>query len=138
MSPVIESEAMYVNKYVKEFYPKATVLGKTRVGAYPEGNAAYSVILGYPDKIILLPGLVIIVEAKIKPSSAAVGKLEFYGLNFLKTPGFEVYSGFKIELQLVTPIEDPAVREYAEGKGMKYIIYKPKEVNYLLRERFGG
>lgn len=135
MSKAIENEAMFINAYVKEFYPTATALGKTRVGKRPYGSEIYSVTLGYPDKILLLPGEVIIIEGKIKPTTAAVGQLEFYGQQFLETPGFDVYRDFKKRLILLTPIDDPVVRAYAESKGIEYIVYKPKEVNRLLEER---
>lgn len=135
MTKAIENEAMFINAYVAESYPAATALGKTRLGKRPYGQEIYSVTLGYPDKILLLPGEVIIIEGKIKASTAAIGQLEFYGSQFLETPGFEVYRDFKIRLILLTAVEDPAVRSYAESKGIEYIVFKPKEVERLLAER---
>lgn len=123
-------ESELVNKWVWEFHKSALQWRRVRLGVVPtkEMAKAYMVILRWADLIFIEGGAVNIVEAKLRPTAGAVGQLEHYKELFTRTPEFEQYWTYPINLILLTPYMDLEIAELCSRKGIIYEHWSPPEI----------
>ena len=135
MAKEIDNEMMFINAWVKLVHPTAKNYPRMRVGALPNGDVYQGVTRVFPDKILIENGTVLLIEGKLVPDSRAVGQLELYAREFPLTPEFEFAKDMPVRMILLTTLENKTIREFAESKGMEYVIFKPPEVDRILRQR---
>ena len=135
MARNVESEMEFINLWMRREHPNANVYGKMRVGRPPAGDVLVGVTRVYPDKIFIENGAVFIVEGKIVPTSAAVGQLENYVRLFPETPEFFFAKDYPVKGILLVAVDRSQVRTFAESKGFEYVVFKPPEVEQIVRDR---
>jgi len=125
--PLKESEL--VNKWVWTFHPTALQWRRVRLGVVPTKEAAreYLVILRWADLVFVENGEVNIVEAKLRPNAGAIGQLEHYKELFKRTPEFQQYWNYPINLILLTPYLDLEIVALCSKKGITYENWNPEE-----------
>ena len=126
---MVIKESDLVNKWLWEFHPTALQWRRVRLGIVPTKEMAnmYMVLLRWADAIFIENGTVHIVEAKLRPNAGAIGQLEHYKLLFGRTPEFNQYWNWPIELILLTSFMDLEIVELCSNKGIKYEFYQVKE-----------
>lgn len=129
------SEAKYVNDWIKNQHPKALVYPRMRVGPWPNGDRNAGVLRVFPDAILIEDGKVVIVEAKTKPDTRALGQIELYADLFPATPEFYFAKDFPIRKVLLTTRDDMVLRPFAEKKGIDYVVYLPDWLRVILEAR---
>ena len=135
MAKEISNEMMFINAWVKATGPYDMNYGRMRVGALPNGDVYQGVTRVFPDKVLVKDNKVLLIEGKIIPDSGAIGQLELYAREFPLTPEFKHLKDMPIRMILLTTLENKTVREFAESKGMEYVIFKPDEANSIVRKR---
>jgi hypothetical protein len=125
---VQQSEAKLVNDWLWTFHPTSLQWRRVRLGIVPDKEYAkmYMVILRWADAIFIEDGKVHIVEAKLRPDAGAIGQLEHYKDLFTRTPEFQQYWNYPIELILLTPYLDLELVALCSKKGIRYEHYVPK------------
>ena len=132
----IKNEMMFINAWVKQEHADAKVYPRMRLGKPQNADPYMKPLLGYVDKVVITKEHVLLIEGKIKPNSRAVGQLLQYKKLFTQTPEFEWAWEYPILMILLTPVENKMVKEFAEDQGIYYIIFRPPEVEELLKKRF--
>ena len=130
-------EKRLITEWLWQFHREHQQWKRIRLGQVPTRDMAqlYKVGLFWADAIVFDPPHLLIVEAKIRPSLAAIGQLEAYRELLKVTPEFEQFRGNPIRLVLLTTIEDRNVRRFCEDKGIEYIIFKPEWAEAYWKER---
>ena len=122
-------ENRYVNDYVKNNLPNALSYGRMRVGRKLTNIGIERL---WPDKILIEDGKVIIIEAKIKPTSAAIGQLNEYARLFPETPEFFFVKDYTIRKMILTTRPDRVIEEMAAASGIEYVVYLPDWLKFEL------
>jgi hypothetical protein len=125
---MVFKESDLVNKWLWEFHPTSLQWRRVRLGIVPTKEMAnmYMVLLRWADAVFIEDGKVYIVEAKLRPNAGAIGQLEHYKMLFGRTPEFNAYWNYPIELILLTNYMDLEIVELCSMKGIKYEFYQPK------------
>jgi len=132
-------ENRLVHEYVLEAYPTSLTWKRERLGPLPDTELAnlYKVRNVYADVIVLEDNHFIIVEAKMRPNVTGVGQLEYYKEMLPLTPKFKKYKNYPIRLEFLTSLLDRKVKEFVEGKGIKYTVFAPAWTRDYWIERTG-
>lgn len=77
------------------------------------------------DAVVILPGLLIVAEAKIFRPRDGVGDLLVYKPLIAKTPELAVNKDLPVSLVLVIPWVNRVVEEMCEASGIKIDLYSP-------------
>lgn len=112
-------------EWVVEKHPTALQWRNVRLGELPKGEAVYGVVRRFADIIFYDDDVIHIVEASIRPDILKIAQLEMYGRLFPQTPEFTLFKDKAVKLIFLTTLEDKAVREEAERKGIEYVVYRP-------------
>ena len=130
-------ETKYVAEYLRTFYPEAIHISPVRLGSPPEpmGEGDYTeeerrMLMVYQrqaDAVAILDNRLILIEGKLLPARYPEGlaKLEIYRDLIPHTLSLQPYLDRRIEVELVTPIEDPTIAKLCHQKGFRNPIYRP-------------
>jgi len=104
---------------------------RIRLGVMPTKELArmYSVIMRWADAIVLKDGVVLIIEAKVRPKPEPIAQLELYKKLFLQTPEFSAYKNWPIRLILLTSTLDLNIVEFCSEKDIEYEMFTIDDVN---------
>ena len=125
-------EGRYVNDWLKAQHPTALVYGKMRVGKKLTFVGTERL---YPDRIFIEDNTVFIVEAKVKPSSSAIGQLNTYAKLFPETDEFFFAKDYPLRKIFLTTRDDVILRPQFESENIEYVIYLPDWLNAIIMER---
>jgi hypothetical protein len=141
-----EIEPRWVSEYVKEFYPHAEVHLRCPLGPIPEElkalyGPAKAAAIHRPwrpevDAVIVTPGAVILLEAKVQKYMNGLSKLPVYAACLGSTPELQpILVGRNVLLHLLLPYPIPWVVKAAEGMGVTVIDWVPDWVADVWNER---
>ena len=78
------------------------------------------------DAVVVTPGAVILIEAKIKKYMDGLSKLPVYKIALMKAPEFKpILPGKHVLMQLLLPFPIPWVVEAAKEMGVEVIVWAP-------------
>ena len=131
-------ERILVYEYIRARYPNVPSWIRKEVGSVPEGehSAMYARTRRWVDAIIRPPGKIILIEAKMKPDPKALAQLDMYDSLFSETPEFTNYWNDPRELQLVTAMDDSAVKALAPSYNIKHVVFKPSNFEEWYRTAY--
>ena len=137
---VQQSEAKFVNDWMKINHPNVLQWSRVRLGLLPEGGIGkmMNVTQRYADKIFLEDDTLFIVEAKLRKQVGAIAQLELYKQLLPDTPEFSSLKGYPIRLILLAPRKDPDLVQMCEAREIAYEIYTPNWVIASLEESSTG
>jgi hypothetical protein len=130
-------EYKLVNDYLAAKYPTKTKWKRVRLGPLPDVTMSrlFKVANLYADAIVWDEPNIIIIEAKMKPVSSAIGQLEAYAKLFPQTPDFSEYKDDPIKLVLLTTYVNITIQNMCKEKGIEYVVFAPSWVADYWRER---
>lgn len=136
---VQQLEARYVNSWLELNYPNYLQWKRVRLGALPNTqlSRAFSVTQGWVDAIIKTDGEIILVEAKLKPTVAALAQLELYDRLFPQTNSFSEYKDMSRRLVFLTTSLNQDIKDQSDMKGIDYVVYAPDFVMNALIQKGG-
>jgi len=125
-------ETKFLQEWVDATYPNSFRKYRQRLGRPVQlgniGSADNPFAKNYrlwADAVIILPDKVILVEAKIYRRRDGVAQLKDYAKLFPETPELQGFKNLPLELVLVIPVKDPTVESFAEGTGIKVVVFEP-------------
>jgi len=134
-----------VSAYIKEFYPDAEVRLRCPLGPIPDelkelygpAKAARVYRPSRPevDALVVLPGALLLIEAKIFKYMDGLAKLPVYGSLVPKTPELMVFQGRPVLMHLLIPAPIPWVKAAAPGLGVEVYTWAPEWVLQIWEER---
>lgn len=136
-----------LQEWVAVKYPSAIPLYELRLGPTsahvvgvhitPALEAMLRTENWYADAVLIIPGVTLIVEAKMQANPSAVGQVLFYSRLALQTPALEQYRNQPIQPVVLFAEEDDAVSNFARSFGVRVEIYSPAWIeDYLYRVQF--
>lgn len=133
-----QREGRLVNEYLREYYPTSAQWKRVRLGsvADPEEARIHNVRLRWADAIVDTGDEIIIIEAKIRATPAALAQLELYEDLFGQTPEFSQHWEKPRRLVVLAAAEDQDVRRLAQDKGMDFVLFRPNWIREYLYQRF--
>ena len=132
-----EWEAEYVSEYCSIAFKGQTVIFHCRLGTWPgpltateltpEEQAMLKVRMRWADAVVILPGMLVVIEGKLRASEflKGLGELQLYTHLVAHTPEFDKFKDRKIVGRLLIPFEDPALTLIARQQNLQVAIYKP-------------
>ena len=141
-----EIEPRWVSQYIKEFYPHAEVHLRCPLGPIPEeykklygpAKAAriYRPWRAEVDALVVTPGALILIEAKIQKYMNGLSKLPVYKALLPSTPEFKPMLETRgILMHLLLPYPIPWVVKAAERMGVEVIDWVPDWVAEVWEDR---
>lgn len=132
-------EAKYVNEWLLLNYPNKPYWKRVHLGPLPKKTLArmYLVTQRWADAVIKNGDSIVLVEAKLRPTAAAVGQLLLYKDLFRQTDMFREFWGFPLKLVFLTTREDKDIKAQCDAHDIDYVVYRPKWVIDYLVKRFG-
>lgn len=131
-------EARLVNEWLAQFHPSALQWKRVRLGAVPnqELSSAYKVILRWCDAVYIENDIVYILEAKLRPNAGAIGQLEHYQELFPRTPEFQAFSEWPVEMVLLSGFLDLEIKRLCMKKGIHWELFQPTWVKDYFKEKY--
>jgi hypothetical protein len=136
-------ETAMVTEWVAKTFPMDRVIIRARVGApdaslveqvgEARADALSKVFKRWVDAVIIRPQEVILVEAKIRGTPAALGQLVAYRDLFRKTPEFRDVATRPTRLLLLTPWDDADLKDTAASLGIDVVNYRPPWLDEYLQ-----
>ena len=140
-----EIEPRWVSWYIKEYYPDAEVrlrcplgpIPKQLVELYGPAKAARVYRPSRPevDALVILPGALLLIEAKIFKYMDGLSKLPVYAALVPKTPELQVFSDRPVLMHLLIPTEIPWVKAAAPELGVEVYTAAPDWLMTIWEER---
>ena len=135
---VQQLERRLVNEYSREklfdkHHQARVWLGPTMPG---KESAMYEVVGRWADLIVFEPHKITIIEAKLEPSSQAVGQLKLYAQLFKQTLRFQRYWKLPIYQTILTTRVDDHLQDLAKEEGIEYVVFRPEWIKYWEKRRF--
>jgi hypothetical protein len=140
-----KKELRLVSEYVKENFPSDTVIERCRLGPAPnelikrygsaKADKMYRPSMKWADAVVITPTEIILIEGKLRASSAAIGQLIVYRDLIYKTLRFEQYKHLPIRMQLVTPWVDPTIQSSLDDLGIEQVLFYPDWIEGYIREQ---
>jgi len=134
-----------VSWYIKEFYPDAEVRLRCPLGPIPDelkelygpAKAAKVYRPSRPevDALVILPGALLLIEAKIFKYMDGLGQLIIYGSLVRKTPELDVFRDRPIIMHLLLPTPIPWVVATAPEHGVEVVTAAPEWLMTIWEER---
>jgi len=90
------------------------------------------------DLVVRVGARVRIYEFTVWRPTAKVAQLLRYRLELPGTPGYEDVTPADVDLVLVTGLDDPGIRTFAESFGIRVEVYTPAWLERELAKRRGG
>ena len=135
-------------EYLDQHYRKARVTTHVRLGWPPnvKGRDAAAVrersflvaVLLEADAIVRVGDRVRILEFTVWRPTAKVAQLLRYKMELPGTPGYEDVDVDHVDLVLITGLEDPGVRTFAEPYGIQVDVFSPRWLMEALAKRRGS
>ena len=141
-----EIEPRWVSEYIKEFYAKNEVHLRCPLGSIPDElkelyGPAKAARVHRPwrpevDALVVLPGAIMLIEAKIQKYMNGLSKLPVYKAALMRTPEFmPMLEGRHVLLQLLLPYPIPWIMELAGEMGVQVIDWVPDWVADIWEDR---
>ena len=103
----------------------------------PALEAALRVWNWYADGVLVAPGEVLVIEAKVQPTPAAVGQVLFYLELMASTPELTASLSLPFVPMVLFAESDSRVTRFAQAKGVRVEIYTPAWIaDYLTQVQF--
>ena len=128
-------EMRLVEDYCKEFYSGAKVLYRVRLGSAPlvvkskfgkdRGERWFQPFKPWADAVIILPDQVILLEAKLRATTAALGQVLMYRDVFFDTPEFVQYKGRELITRVISPWWDEKIANLLHQYKIETEYYEP-------------
>ncbi len=100
---------------------------RVRLGILPSHELAkmYMVTLRWADAIVWdhVNDELVLIEAKLRTDSGAVGQLKLYKELLKRTPEFSQYAGKRIRLVFLCPTLDMNLAQLCSKEGIDYVIW---------------
>lgn len=138
-------EPRWVSWYIKETYPNAEVRLRCPLGPIPDAlkelygpaKAARVYRPSRPevDALVILPGALLLIEAKIFKYMDGLAKLPVYGALVPKTPELMVFSKKPVIMHLLIPKAIPWVMAAAPDLGVEVYTHAPAWLMEIWEER---
>lgn len=87
------------------------------------------------DALVIMPGALLLIEAKIFKYMDGLAKLPVYKSLVPSTPELKTMLDLPVEMQLLIPVEIPWVRTAAENMDVKVYVWCPDWVKKIWNER---
>ena len=136
-----EIEPQWVSWYIKEYYPDAEVRMRCPLGPIPDelkqlygpAKAARVYRPSRPeiDALVILPGALLLIEAKVIRYMDGLAKLPVYAALVPLTPELLVFRKLPILMHLLLPVRIPWVIAAAPALGVEVITAAP---DWVLRK----
>lgn len=140
-----EIEPRWVSAYIKEFYPDEEVRLRCPLGPIPielqklygpaKAARVYRPSRPEVDALIVLPGALLLIEAKIFKYMDGLSKLPVYKSLVPKTPELLVFEGRPVLMHLLLPTLIPWVKAAAPDLGVEVYDWAPDWVIQIWEER---
>lgn len=141
-----EIEPRWVSEYVKEFYANAEAYMRCPLGPIPEelkklygpskAAAVHRPWRPEVDALVVLPGAIVLIEAKVQKYMAGLSKLPVYKALVPSTPEFTpMLETRPIHMHLLLPYPIPWVVKAAKEMGVQVIDWAPDWVLDVWNER---
>ena len=134
-----------MSAYIKEFYPDAEVRLRCPLGPIPDqlkelygpAKAARVYRPSRPevDALVVLPGAILLIEAKIFKYMDGLSKLPVYASLVPISPELMVFSKRPVLMHLLIPAPIPWVKAAAPGLGVEVYTWAPDWVLQIWEER---
>ena len=135
---VQQGERKMLNEFLEERFSTNLFWKNPRLGQVSnrEDGKLFSVLMSFPDAIVLRNGRVLIIEAKLLPNTSAIGQLLGYRDLIPVTPRFSSISNQPVDLMLVATRDDINVRALAEKEGIEFVVFRPSFIDELEKKLF--
>ncbi len=90
------------------------------------------------DAVVITPGRVLLVEAKMEPDPGIFSQLVHYARRFRLDPNFTDYATWPIDMIALVYNDDPAIAEEAPWYGVRWVVYQPALDGVLPPQLRGG
>jgi len=140
-----EIEPRWVSAYIKEHYPDEEVHLRCPLGSIPnqlkelygpaKAAKVYRPSRPEVDALVVLPGAILIIEAKIFKYMDGLAKLPVYKALVPKTPEFMAIQNRPVIMHLLIPKAIPWVVEAAPEMGVEVYTWAPDWVLQIWEER---
>jgi len=134
-----------VSWYIKEYYPDAEVRLRCPLGPIPvqlvdlhgpaKAARVYRPSRPEVDALVVLPGALLIIEAKIFKYMDGLAKLPVYKALVSQTPELDVFSNRPVIMHLLIPAPIPWVKAAAPEMGVEVYTVAPDWVLQIWEER---
>jgi len=138
-------EPRWVSWYIKEYYPKEEVRPRCPLGPIPKqlvnyygpAKAAKVYRPSRPevDALVIMPGALLLIEAKLYKYMDGLSKLPVYAALVPKTPELEVFRNRTVMMHLLIPKVIPWVIAAAPSLGVEVRTAAPDWVLQIWEER---
>jgi hypothetical protein len=103
----------------------------------PALEAALRVSNWFADGILPAANETLVIEAKMKPTPAAISQVQFYAGLIGRTPGMSGRLNLPINTAVLFAESDPAVTAFAQAHGCRVYVYTPPWIaDYLTQVQF--
>lgn len=124
-----------LSEYLALTYPNAKVIQELHLTAVNAAAVAAagagvsprfgSTIMGYADAAVILPGRVLLWEAKDRPTASGVGQLVGYGQLWRLSHESTLYPDSALSLHLLVAHDVPNLSASARVQGIEVVVYDP-------------
>ena len=138
-------EPRWVSWYIKEYYPDEEVRLRCPLGPIPvelqelygpaKAAKVYRPSRPEVDALVVLPGAILLIEAKIFKYMDGLAKLPVYKALVPKTPELMVFEGRPVIMHLLIPAPIPWVKAAAPEMGVEVYNVAPDWVLQIWEER---
>lgn len=138
-------EQRMVTDYLIEKHPNAKHMTRVRVGALPPEAESlvekgispklYTPVLHWADGIALYPNRTVIIEAKIKLTSDALGQILTNANAFYKTEEFSDRWNKPLAMEVVYAYPDEQTLRMLQTHGIKAVRYRPEYIREYYIEK---
>jgi len=134
-----------VSAYIKEHYPDDEVRLRCPLGPIPaelseiygpaKAARVYRPSRPEVDALVILPGALLIIEAKIFKYMDGLAKLPVYKALVPKSPELMIFKNRPVIMHLLIPAEIPWVKAAAPEMGVEVYTWAPEWVRQIWEER---
>ena len=138
-------EPRWVSWYIKETYPDAEVRMRCPLGRIPAElkalhGPAKAAKVHRPwrpevDALVILPGALVLIEAKIQKYMDGLAKLPIYKALVPHTAELDVFSDRPVLMHLLLPVKIPWIMDIAKDVGVEVYTLAPDWVLQIWEER---
>jgi len=133
-----QRESKLLTEFLRKQYPHCLQWKRVRLGPLPDevDKGYYKVTLRWVDAVVYRDRRILLIEAKMKPTSAAVGQLNLYEKLFPQTSEFSEFAHLPIDKMLLTTYVDKNVLEMCLDNNIIYQVYCPQWAADYLKEKY--
>lgn len=137
-------ETRLVREWAATVFPRSPLLERQRLGVLPtqsgghqlstEEARTFKVYHRYADGIVIEPGVVHLIEGKIRGQPGALEQLDLYAKLFPLTAEFQQFRTYPLRKHLVWAIADPVVESLARERGVEVHLFHPDWIDDYLNQ----